>query len=394
MSLVVSPSDPRIDVYQSSEDEDEEETDDALVIIVGKTYPVGFGSCIGNRLFSPTHERNIAWNIVKFIFMFSALPLLFFVFLGDLFLVLLPNLHLGLSDHLPFAFLTPSLGYGFINSHLIVLVLIVISAVLYLIRLFYFCFLSSSTLEAAWRSCSVHGKHLTCFACKHLQFFISSLEPCENCCNPAASECSKYLDLPENISHNLEKQPDIFIKYWDSFCEVWSNFWETKSFARCVKGIFFSLAIIFCITIDIFFTSPLVCLCHGRLWMLTQHYKNTFKGLRFILPTLEFLLMFFSLVWVTIFSLLCAIPLGVAIIGLIKVLGTHTNHVLPQVTISVVALHHFWSCYKSFRTPFRYVAKFLHSRYQKKYDEQENSSGVNALIQAGRLKSNSKRVIR
>jgi len=90
--------------------------------------------------------------------------------------------------------------------------------------------------------------------------------------------------------------------------------------------------------------------------------------------------MFFSLVWVTILSLLCAIPLGVAIIGLIKVLGSHTNQMLPQVTIALVALYQFWSCYRSFRTPYRYVAKFLASRYQKKYDEQEKGSGVNSLI--------------
>ena len=86
--------------------------------------------------------------------------------------------------------------------------------------------------------------------------------------------------------------------------------------------------------------------------------------------------MLFSLVWVTFVSLLCSIPLGVAIIGLIKVLGSHTNQMLPQATIAVIALYHFWSCYRSFRTPYRCVAKFLASRYQKKYDEQENSSGV------------------
>ena len=88
-----------------------------VAIIVGETYPVGFGSWIGNKMFSTTNERNIAWNIFKLIFMFSALPLLIFLVLGDLFLVLLPTLHLRLSDHLPFAFLTRSLGYGIIDNH-------------------------------------------------------------------------------------------------------------------------------------------------------------------------------------------------------------------------------------------------------------------------------------
>lgn len=372
------PDDARIDIDQKG---DEEETEYALAIIVGKTYPMGFGSWIGKKLFSTTHERNTAWNFVKLVFLFSALPLLFFLGLGDVFLVLLPKLHSRLSDHFPFAFLTPSLGYGFINNHPVVQVLIVLSALAYFTRLCFLCFLSSSTVEASWRSCSFHRMHAIC---NLLQYFPSRLpsilKPCEKCCHPAPSECEKFLDLPENILHNLEKQPDIFIKYWDSFYKVWLDVREKKSFIQIVKGIFFPLAIIVSVIVDILCTSPLVCLCHWRLWMLTERYKNKFKQSSFILPVLEFLLMVLSLVWVTIFSLLYTIPLGVAIVGLIKVLGNHTKEVLPLLTITVLAVHYFWTCYRSFRTPYRYVAKFLASRYQKKYNEQVNSSGVNALI--------------
>ena len=395
-----SPDDIRIDIHQPRE-EVEEETEkpgrnrNTLAIIVGETYPVGFGSWIGKKLFSTTHERNIAWNIVKLVFLFSALPLLFFLGLGDVVLVLLPKLISKLSDHFPFAFLTPSLGYGFINYHPAVQVLIVLSAPAYLTRLCFLCFLSRSTVEASWRSCCFHRMHAIC---NLLQKFTSRFPsiPCEKCCDPAPSECEKYLDLPENILHNLEKLPDIFIKYWDSFYEFWLDVCrETKSFeggesprkktwkemvARIFIGIFCSLAIIVSITVDILCTSPLVCLCHWRLWMLTESCKNKFKWSGFILPVLDFLLMFLSLVWVTIFSLLYTIPLGVAIVGLIKVLGNHTNEVLPQVTITVLAVHYFWTCYRSFRTPYLYVAKFLASRYQKKYDEQENTPVVNALI--------------
>lgn len=349
--------------------------------------------------------------MVKLIFIFFV-PLLFFVGLGDLFLALLPNLHSRLSVHLPFPFLTNSLVYGIIDNHPIVLVLMVFSAISYLIRLFCLCFLSSSTLvETAWKSCSVHRMHPTCFTYKLLQCFLSEFppprsicnfdhvchrqhlrcavcqwfyntclyfKPCENCTKPAPSECSKYLSLPDNISHNLEKHPDIFIKYWDSF-ECLSNFGETKSIACCLKVIFSPLAVVPLI-IDIFFSSPLACLCHGRLWMLNERYKNKFKGSRFILPILECLLNFFSQVWVTFCSLLSAIPLGVATIGLVKVLGSHTYQLLPHVTITVAVMHYFWSCYRSFATPYRDLAKFLASRYQKKFDEQEKNPGVNVLI--------------
>ena len=372
-----------IEIYQPSPTNEEVQQErsvqsqqvEEVAIIVGETYPVGFGSWIGNKLFSTTHERNIAWNIIKFIFLFSTLPLLLFLGLGDFFLVFLPKLHSRLSDHLPFPFLTRSLGYAIIENHPYLLVpIMVISALAYLVRVFCLCFVSRSTPEAKWQSCSVHRMHPIWFACKLLQYFISelpsSLNPSENCCNPAPPECSKYLDLPENISHNLEKQPDIFIKCW----ECCSHFWKLRRSSCSLKGILLSPAvvvlliiiIIIFIIIGIFCTSPLVCLYHGRLqW-----------GSR----VLQSVLMFFSLVWVTFLSLLCAIPLGVAIIGLIKVLGSHTNEMLPQVTIAVVALYHFWSCYRSFRTPYRYVANFLASRYQKKYDEQENGSRVNSLI--------------
>lgn len=64
------PNVTRVVIDQSNEEED------ALAIIVGETYPVGFESCIGNKLFSTTHKRNITWNIFKLTSMFSALPLL------------------------------------------------------------------------------------------------------------------------------------------------------------------------------------------------------------------------------------------------------------------------------------------------------------------------------
>ena len=53
---------------------------------------------------------------------------------------------------------------------------------------------------------------------------------------------------------------------------------------------------------------------------------------------------------------------------------------LPQVSILVLLLHFFWSCYDSFRVPYRYVAQFLGSRYQKKIDQLGQNTGVNALI--------------
>lgn len=392
---------------------EEEETEYICLIIVGETYPVGVGSCIGNMLFSTVNRNNVC-NMVKLVFIFIV-PLLFFTGLRDFFLVLLPNLHSRMAEHLPFPFLTSSVINGAISNPPPVLFLVFFSALCYFIRLSFVCFLSRNTLKTALGPCLVHRMHPTCITYKLLQCFLSELslpksicnfnricsrqhliclvcywfyktllsyksyKPCKDCKKPAPPECSKYLEMPQNISHNLEKQPDVVIKYWNSFSKCLSNFGETKSIACCLKVISFLLTVA-PLTMDIIFSSPLVCLCHGRLWMLNERYKNKFKGSKFILPILEFLLIFFSLVWVIFFLLSSAVPLGVATIGLIKILATHTYIVLPHLAIAVIAVHYFWSCYRSFTTPYRDLAKILATTYRKKFDEQEKKPGINLLI--------------
>ncbi len=389
---------------------EERKTEYIRLIIVGETYPVGIGSCIGNNLFSTVNRNNVR-NMVKLVFIF-VIPLLFFTGLGDFFLVLLPNLHSRMTDHLPSPFLTSSVIMGAISNPPMVQFLVFVSGICYLIRLSFACFHSRNTLKTALEPCSVHRMHPTCLIYKLLQRFLSefpppksicnfnsvcrgqhlkravyywffktclSYKPCQDCKKPAPPECSKYLDLPQNISHNLEKQPGIVIKYRDSFFECLSKFGETKSIACCLKVICFLLVLV-PLTIDIIFSSPLVCLCHGRLWMLNVLYKNKFKGSKFILPIFEFVLIFFSLVWVIFFLFSSAVPLGVAAVGLIKVLATHTDKVLPHLAIAVIAVHYFWSCYRSFTTPYCDLAKILATTYRKKFDEQEKKPGVNLLI--------------
>ena len=387
---------------------EEDETEYIPLVIVGETYPIGVGSFIGNKLFSSTN-RNKLCNVVKLIFIFIV-PLLFFTGLGDFFLVHLPNLHSRMAKHLPSSFLTSSVVKGAITNHPMVLFLVLFSAICYVIRLYFVCFCGSNTLKTALEPCSVHRMHPTCFTYKLLQWFFIrvspppksicsfnssrrrqhlkcavcywfyktclSYKPCGHCNKPAPPECSKYLDLPQNILHNLEKLPDIIIKYWDSFFECVSKLGEKENI---VTVIFSPLAVVPLI-IDIFFSSPLVCLCYGRLWMLNERYKNKFRGSKFMLPTLEFLLIFFSLVWVIFFLFSSAVPLGVAIVGIIRVLSTHTYKVLPHLGIAVIAVHYFWSCYRSFTTPYRQLAKTLASSYQKKFDEQEKMPGISLLI--------------
>ena len=387
--------------------QDTSETEYTNLIIVGDTSPLGVGSSIGNILFSSTN-RNKFCKTVKLIFIFTV-QLLFTGFV-DLLLFMLPSLNVRLSVHLPFPFLTTSVVNSFHPA------VALLSGLCYIFRLICVCFLSSDTSENTLVPCSLHTKHFTCFVFEKLESVLSqfpkslcnlktlnspclrehwictkcekcyghcenlckSLSPC-NSCKETAGECSEYLDVPQNILHNLEQQPIIVIKYWDSFVECFTSYNKTNRFIWCVK-VFFCLLAVVPFLIDVFFSSPLVCLCHGRQRILKERFKNKFKGSKFILPFIEIFLTLFSLVWLILFLVGSAVPLGVVIVGLIKTLATHTNAILPELGIVIFSFHYVWSCYRSFTTRYYDLVKLLASTYQKKFDEQEKKPGLNALI--------------
>ena len=383
-------------------------------VIVGDTNPLGVGSTIGNRLFLSANRNKFCRKMVKLIFIFTV-PLLFIGF-GDLLLLMLPSLSVRLSVHLPFPFLTTSVVNSVLENHPAVQFLVVLSALCYIFRLICVCFLASDTSENTLVPCSLHTKHFTCFvfetfksvvsqfpkslcnlktlsspclrkhmictacyACyRHFKTLCISLSPCGSC-KETAGECSEYLDVPQNILHNLEKQPIIVIKYWDSFFECITSYNKTNRFIWCVKIFFCPLAVV-PFLIDVFLLSPLVCLCHGRQRILKERFKNKFKGSKFILPIIESFLTLFSLVWLILLLVGSAVPLGVVIVGLIKTLATHTNKILPELGILIFSFLYFWSCYRTFTILYYDLVKLLFSTYQKKFDEQEKKPGINMLI--------------
>ncbi|KAJ7334502.1 hypothetical protein OS493_014824 [Desmophyllum pertusum] len=94
----------------------------------------------------------------------------------------------------------------------------------------------------AWIPCYVHRMHPTCIVFERLRCLFSNIPsfcnwfycetcPCKECKKLAPPDCCKYLELPENILHNLEKLPDIFVKYWDSFVGYLSECYENKTIA-------------------------------------------------------------------------------------------------------------------------------------------------------------------
>ena len=325
-----------------------------------------------------------------------------FIGLGDFFLLLLPSLHSKLASYLPYPYLTSSIFNFLVNNTLILGFLVLFSFICYCIRSLFVCGFISCPDNITWNSCFVHRRHFKCYFYEHFQSFLSefdlpksfcnwssgcqgshrmvslctllgffnlvcsSLEPCGDCRN-SPPKCPKRLEVPENILHNLKKQPDVFIKFYAGLSK---SFWDIICFIPMVIVLF----------VDIIFSSPLICLCNCRVRVLKESLKDKFGRCTFFLPFLELLLICFSLVWILFFSLSGAVIMEIAIIGLIKTLSKNSNELLPHVTILVLACHYFWTCYNSFTMPYNDLVKKLFDPYREKFEELEKKGEDNILL--------------
>lgn len=147
-----------------------------------------------------------------------------------------------------------------------------------------------------------------------------------------------------------------------------------------VKVILSTLAVIILLVLDIVLSSPLFCLCHGRRWILKESFKNRFPSSSFILPTLDIILIGFSLVWKVFFSLSSAVIMNIFIISSIKTLTYNLSELLPHFTVVILLFHYFWSSYSCCKKPFCDLVSKLFTSYRKKFDELEKQGGLNELI--------------
>lgn len=227
--------------------------------------------------------------------------------------------------------------------------------------------------------------------------------PCHVCKN-SPIQCPTDLQVPDNILHNLKDLTNVLINHYNCFTqclkiavqdltyvpeEVCGN---RSLFLKIVavllnilifsvlKVIFSALAVIILLLVDVVLSSPLFCLCHGRRWILKERFNNRFLGSSFILPTLEIILVGFSLVWKVFFSLSSAVIVKIVIISSIKTLTYRPRELLPHFAVVILLFHYFWSCYSCFKKPFCDPVSKLFTSYRKKFDELEKQGGLNELI--------------
>ena len=291
---------------------------------------------------------------------------------GDLLLILL-NIDHEIAPYLPNHYLTSSVFTKIINAHAGLIFLTVFSLVCYTVRYLFVYGINSE--YCIWKSCFVHSGHS--FALYSLKCLFC---PCDECKN-SPSNCPKQIEVPDNILHNLEELPGIFIKYW-SF--VFRCFGELllkinlpvdiilmvlviaiMILAICwlylllvLSLFFFLLLLVFPPLVDILLSSPLVCLCHGRM--------RAFKDKRLWFKFLEFLLIVFSLIWLAFYSVRGVVVVEIASAGFLHMLNGHPKKLLESVAVVVIACHYVFSSYSYLTAQYLELVRELFNSYRKK----------------------------
>lgn len=356
------------------------------MIVVGRSSPVSIGSWIGNKLFlsSNGNQCHKLKMLVKFIII-SFLPILLLTGFGDLLLTLL-NIDQEIAPLLPSHYLTSSVFVEVFNAHPGLIFLAVFSLVCYTGRsLFVYGVIQSEC--CIWKSCFVHSRHP--FAFYRLRCLF---RPCNECQN-SPSDCPREIEVPDNISHNLEEWPGIFIEYWSFLSHCFVGYFEWMKIDLQVKIILMLLVIAIMIIlavfwpyrllalsliflfftplVDILLSSPLVCLCHGRM--------RAFKDERLQFKFLDFFLTVCSLIWLAIYSVHGALVVEIASAGFLHMLNGHPKKLLVSVTVVALGCLYVFSSYSCLTAQYLELVKGLFISYRKKFKELEEKGEVNKL---------------
>ena len=334
-----------------------------------------------------------------------------FTALGYFLLIMLPRFSKQISAGMPSPFFFDSVFHSTIK-HPALLILVVLSALCYVIQLVSVCYLFSKNSEKTGVSCSLHSKSFICVVYEKLQLLLPAFLNYKSLCNPStpcrsrhwncfiyvaccqlwkglsiflspvyeiyeenAKGCFEYCEIPQNASLTIEKQVDIAIGYWSAFVERCTslnvkNVWEMyKVILHFIKILFSSLAII-PFVLQIIFSSPLVCLWHQNQWILRELFKNKSNCSYYICSLFYFVISVFSLVWLIFSWGICnTVPSGVLIVGILKTSASNPSALLSEVIIVIVSVCFLWSYYCEFTKFYFDLVYKLGSSYQKKYEE-------------------------
>lgn len=329
----------------------------------GGPSPVGLRSFVATKL--------LRYKLINFAFMFTA-PVFIFL-LVDIAFVLLPGLVLKVA--------TPSLPSASMTKSVL---LFVYEYPYSLMLLFFYCFrilglcIFQSLENIDCVPCFSCRKHLLCFIGRNyvtqfiplncLQFTV-----CDEC---KKVHCSKQCEFHvfSNIKYHVDSQPDILEKNWkdvkDAFHHMFSRFcsqsnddskkcWVLKTFIIYVV-LFIPFLIFFLIlcVLDFGLSCPIISFCYGRVWFSSQWFEGK-RSKQFWCLFLEFIFIFFSIVWAIYLSVCCSKALVVAVTSLF-IAGV--NYPLETVsTYAIITLFWviLWDQYSAFTERYAKLDKMI-----------------------------------
>ncbi|KAJ7334478.1 hypothetical protein OS493_014795 [Desmophyllum pertusum] len=351
------------------------------LINVGGLSPKGFRSLIANNLFSKNSNSKCRKTVKLALLVLFPLS---FSFLGDLyFRLLMPRLFSKIVPDLPPRYLTESVFYYAYEKCPYML----ICFFFYAIRCLFLCFTPATSI---WVPSFVCRKHLRCaisnnYCFQHIIVCFPAQDPaCDEC--KTTADCPKQCEVPENIKHNLQVQTQIFVKHWKYVygqllyeCRMQqareqNRFWWVISFVLLLVTGIIKLGIyyVLIVAMDIMFSSPIVSLCYGRMWITgewlehkSQFHYRIFRFIACHVP--EFLLICSSVAWVTYFSFCTSLVVETAITGVMSTLKLHPMETIKYLSISTILLKNVWDCYRSFTGKYDDLTVKLFKSYKESY---------------------------
>lgn len=374
----------RVNTEQNGADLEVDEADRMTVrlINVGGLSPNGFRSFIANNLFSKNSNSKCLKTVKLALLVLFPLS---YSFLGFLYFRLMPIIFSKIVPDLPTRYLTEPVFYYAYEKCPYML----ICFFFYAIRCLFLCFTPATSI---WVPSFVCRKHLRCAISNNYCFQhiivrfpqVFSQDPaCDEC--KTTADCPKQCEVPENIKHNLQVQTQIFVKHWkyvygQLFYEYrmqqareQNRFWWVISFVLLlVTGIFLGIYYVLIVAMDIMFSSPIVSLCYGRMWITgewlehkSQFHYRIFRFIACHVP--EFLLVCSSVAWVTYFSFCTSLVVETAITGVMSTLKLHPMETIKYLSISTILLKNEWDCYRSFTGKYDDLTVKLFKSYKESY---------------------------
>lgn len=341
------------------------------VMVGGSASPVGLRSFIANEVFLKSRSRSLSLGLNRLyefvMFLILIIFPLVFAYCIDVFVLVIPRLFPRIASKLPSPFLTK---FVFFFTYEVWPGFMYVCLLGYIIRTCCSCSRQSSS---SWVPSLFNRKHCFCLwknNCIYDFVFLNSSWP-------VCDECKKApeVELPVNIKNNLVYifSLEMWLEKGKFICHVYQKFKEWwaqqqneeasitwapiyEGYRTLGKWILFlcfllGLVILFFLLLAMYVIAylPATSLCYGRVWFTLNWTERCVKNRcwQFCCLIGEFLVIFFSIVWIVYFSFCCSLSMALALLTF-YIVGVNypAEMILSAACYIMVGLLFGW-CYRS-----------------------------------------------